>query len=161
MAQQISVDSGFLAYYNSPVANFCRPRVGQHVRDGRNTMRFAQCTELANKALMATGYKSLYDYRGDGGNIDYWWGTAINVASARSGDIIQMNSIVWTYGYTTQYRGTDRKFPHHTAVVDCVTNDGLWIFEQNVPEGGPVIRTLFPYRKIHGGRYWVYRAVHK
>ena len=66
-----------------------------------------------------------------------------------------MENIKWYVGKSWQSR------VHHTAVVDAITSDSLHIFEQNVPVGGHVIRTNFPYHSIAQGRYWVYRPIRK
>lgn len=111
-----------------------------------------QCFDLADLALKKAGAKSAADYGVVGKDTDYVWGSAVDLASVKPGDIIQFTNYKFVRkdfydndkaSGNTAAQGK-RGSPRHTAIVKSVGADGkITVWEQNISadgetEGGPV-----------------------
>ncbi len=118
---------------NKKVLAFVEAQLGKQVGDG-------ECATLVVRALQAADVPpSSYSFRGR----EYVWGELVRTVTAGTnltgpalpGDILQFRDAIFK-GRTR--RGTyEAGYPHHTAIVAAVKNDGkvLEILHQNV--GGP------------------------
>jgi hypothetical protein len=118
---------------NKKVLAFARDQLGKKVGDG-------ECATLATAALRAAGARGLS--RSDGG--EYIWGELVRTVTPRTnlmgevrpGDLLQFRDVVMTgrVGRDT----VESSYPHHTAIVTAVKNDGkvLEILHQNAGGAG-------------------------
>lgn len=127
------------------ILNFAQSNEGKKVGSG-------ECFDLADKALQKAGAKSAADYGVVSKDTDYIWGSAVDLASVKPGDIIQLKNYKYVRNevydnekesgnrLSEQTRGS----PRHTAIVKSVGSDGkITVWEQNVlsdgtSTGGPV-----------------------
>jgi hypothetical protein len=137
----------------SSIVSYARRRRGLRSGDG-------VCATLVDRALRTAEAKSVADYTTgtllpDG---DYVWGTLITRSELQPGDVVQFRK----YRYERVVVTADRierhaeERPHHTAIVDHVGEDGaVTVFEQNSPEGSPIVRRELYFadsRATSGGR---------
>ncbi len=115
---------------NARVQSFARSKLGQKVGDG-------QCTSLVIGALETAGAKRFPPH---GPDVDYVWGEYVErPGDVRPGDLLQFHEAVFRSkkrirkGRVTVVRTETRLFPHHSAVVDDVQDNGriIVILHQN------------------------------
>ena len=123
------------------IVGFPRRHRGERVGDG-------ECFTLADRALRNAGARSARDYGDVSPNVDYVWGTSVNLSDLRAGDVIQFRGYrfdreIVTHnadGSTTTTNDFQER-PHHTAIVESVGGNGaVTVLEQNTPDGSPVVR---------------------
>jgi hypothetical protein len=116
--------------WNRTVVEFARKTIGTCVREG-------DCTQLAEECLKAAGLEKRGIYR---------WGRELGPREPwLPGDILQIERTT-----ITMPEGT-RGFPHHTVVVDEVSNDAIVVLHQNAyPDGKVVQRETWPVAGIKG-----------
>jgi len=123
------------------IVGFPRRHRGERVGDG-------ECFTLADRALRNAGARSARNYGDVSPNVDYVWGTPVNLSDLRAGDVIQFRDYrfdreVVTHnadGSTTTINDFQER-PHHTAIVESVGSNGaVTVLEQNSPDGSPVVR---------------------
>lgn len=128
---------------NQKVVAWARGKLKQQVGTG-------QCWDLADRALKHAGAKSSDTTERDA---DYVWGTPVALKDAIPGDILQFRDftivvqteidVTFTDGGGLVRDAQDKQVrPHHTAIVDAVLGDGVFvILEQHVkPLGDKVQR---------------------
>ena len=151
------------------IVSFAKRNRGTRVGDG-------QCFTMVNRALSAADAKTAKDYGAVSPDADYVWGTSVTLTDLKPGDIIQFRDYSFKKvdvteddsGKTTDELEGDR--PHHTAVVQSVDGNGaVTVWEQNAPEGSPVISTQLFFtsgkttsgtrttRITVKGTFWFYR----
>jgi hypothetical protein len=152
------------------IVSFPRRHRGQRVGDG-------ECFTLADRALRGAGAKSAADYGQVAPDVDYVWGTSMELGALQPGDIIQFRN--YRYDREVETRGSDgsvttetdfQERPHHTAIVETVGAGGeITVLEQNSPVGSAVTRTTLFFsggQHTAGGRtttisvsgtFWFYR----
>lgn len=152
------------------VLAYARHRIGQVHGDG-------ECFTLVDDALRNAGAKSAADFGKVGPDIDYVWGPAVTRATLQPGDVIQMRDYhaeIATHtdnpdgSSESDEKSEDR--PHHTAIVESVGTGGtVTVLEQNVPDGGPVTRSVLHLTSSASssggttttvtvtGQFWFYR----
>ncbi|GAC1464591.1 MAG: hypothetical protein NVSMB9_03420 [Isosphaeraceae bacterium] len=148
---------------NRKVLAFAREHLGRKVANG-------ECTSLAIEAYRSAGARR---FRLDGRDGNYVWGRP--VASFREsipGDVVQFRDAVYR-GKTRLPRGRWRSwresYPHHTAVIADVREEGrrITLLHQNIgPEDATdaekkVVRetTLRSDSLQKGGQVWIYRPI--
>jgi hypothetical protein len=112
-----------LAY---PVANS-----GKSVGNG-------ECFDLVDKALKGAGAKSAADYGPVEPDVPYVWGSAIDLAAVKPGDVVQLEGYEFELEIDTPRDTTTRNGdrPHHSAIVKSVDGNGkITVWEQNIPPG--------------------------
>jgi fibronectin type III domain protein len=164
----------------STVVAWCYAQLGHKVGNG-------QCADLANQALIATGYKTFYQTGGPTGpDSDYVWGqlvatiTTANcknnwLGTIQSGDILQYSNVT-TVHTTTNPNGTwssvTMTATHHTAVATGTESDS-WPLAQPPVSSGTIVDTLeqndngaqlvvenqLYLADLTGGTIWVYRPI--
>ena len=159
------------------MVTWCYDRLGQKAGNG-------QCADLANQALIATGYKTFYQTGGPTGpDSDYVWGrlvatiTTANcknnwVDTIQSGDILQYSNVTAVHT-TTNPNGTwssvTMTATHHTAVATA-TESYSWVngqstgtivdtLEQNDNGVQLVVESQLYLADLTGGTIWVYRPI--
>ena len=151
------------------IVSYASRNRGGRVGDG-------QCDTLVNAALKAADAKTAKDFGAISPDADYVWGATVTLSELKPGDVIQFRDYTFKRvdvtdddsGTTTDELEGDR--PHHTAIVKSVDGDGaVTVWEQNAPEGSPVVSTqlFFTSRKTTsgnkttrikvGGTFWFYR----
>ena len=126
------------------ILSYASSNEGQRVGSG-------ECFDLADKALKNAGAKSAEDYGKVTKEGTYIWGSAVDLASVKPGDIIQFTNYkyVRTDYYDNESGSGDpsveqQRSPKHTAIVKSVGSDGkITVWEQNISKdgsgtGGPV-----------------------
>jgi len=138
------------------IVAWVRGRLNQHVPDG-------QCFALVDQALRAAGARSAADYGSVTGDANYVWGTPTELGDLQPGDVIQFRNYRCTWSWATEeFNGrvpngepeTEERL-HHTAIVQQVSEDGgVWVLEQNSPDGAPVreIKLYFASTTLTSGR---------
>jgi hypothetical protein len=124
------------------IVNYPRRHRGQRVGDG-------ECFTLVHRALDGAGAKSAADYGAVAPDVDYVWGTSVQLGDLRPGDVIQFRNYRYDREVETQHPDgsveTNTEFqerPHHTAIVENVGANGeVTVLEQNSPVGSAVGRT--------------------
>jgi hypothetical protein len=129
------------------IVSWARRQRGDRVGNG-------ECFTLVDRALRNAGAHSASHYGDVHPDADYVWGTPVNLADLRPGDVIQFRDYSYdrvvvtetSTGTTRVEDGGDR--PHHTAVVESVeANGAVTVLEQNIPPGrGGVRRTQLFFR---------------
>ncbi len=152
------------------VVSFARQRRGQVHGNG-------ECFTLADDALRHAGAKSAADFGRVAPDADYVWGAAVARTHLQAGDIIQMRDYHLELESSTEHPDGSSESesrvesrPHHTAIVESIGTDGrVTVLEQNVPDGGPVTRSVLHLTSttyasgaatVHAvvtGTFWFYR----
>src|SRR6185437_1225992 len=125
---------GAVPELNQKVLEFCQTNLGKKVGDG-------ECAALAMRALRTAGAeRSSYSTRGR----EYGWGKLVRTVTAGTnltgevlpGDILQFRHAVFKGKVGRDI--VESFYPHHTAIVATVKNDGrdLEILQQNVGGDG-------------------------
>jgi hypothetical protein len=154
---------------NERVVEFARKKMGEQVGNG-------ECWTLANDALLAAGGKSSPSYQDFPAKGDYVWGVLVFGVTAKDGKLTEEKTQVkWKVapGDIVQFR--DAKFagpkpgggtysmtaPHHTAVVDQVSPDGLTlgVLHQNWGGKRTVGEAAIALRDLKDGWVKVYRPL--
>ena len=123
------------------IVGFPRRHRGERVGDG-------ECFTLADRALRNAGARSARDYGDVSPNVDYVWGTSVNLSDLRAGDVIQFRGyrfdreiVAHNADGSTTTTNDFQERPHHTAIVESVgANGAVIVLEQNSPAGSPVVR---------------------
>jgi hypothetical protein len=123
------------------IVSFPRHRMGHRHGDG-------ECFSLADRALRNAGAKTAADFGTVVPDGDYVWGTTVNLADLRPGDIIQFRDYRYDREIDTSNpdgsgtTATDmQERPHHTAIVERVgANGSVTVLEQNSPRGSAIAR---------------------
>ncbi len=150
------------------ISSFCHSHLGQTVGSG-------ECCDLAQEALAWAGGQPRLP---DSSNDDYVWGNLIcklenkqtefgpvrrkpdGRADIRPGDIIQLRNIKFYHqdpgGYYNYH-----EYPHHTAVVEEVSEDDNYckVYEQNANGKRFVIETTYTMFEITSGWMRFYRPI--
>jgi hypothetical protein len=124
------------------IVTYPRRHRGQRVGDG-------ECFTLADRALRTSGAKSAADYGAVAPDVDYIWGTSVQLSDLQPGDVIQFRNYRYEREVETRHpngsveTNTDfQERPHHTAIVEQVGANGeVTVLEQNSPVGSAVART--------------------
>jgi hypothetical protein len=123
------------------IISFARRQRGDRVGDG-------ECFTLADRALRHADARSARDYGPATPDADYVWGTPVALADLRPGDVVQFRDYRYDRHVVEESsRGTTttddfQERPHHTAIVQSVDGHGaVTVWEQNSPDGSPVVRT--------------------
>ncbi len=152
------------------IASYARRHRGQRVGDG-------ECFTLTDRALRAAGARSAADYGSVAPDVDYIWGTSVDLGALQPGDVIQFRD--YRYDREVETRRADgsvttetdfQERPHHTAIVEQVGASGeISVLEQNSPVGSGVTRTQLFFSNGQqrgggrtttisvGGTFWFYR----
>jgi hypothetical protein len=124
------------------IVNYPRRHRGQRVGDG-------ECFTLADRALRGAGARSAADYGQVAPDVDYVWGTSVQLGAVQPGDVIQFRNYRYDREVETQHPDgsvtTETEFqerPHHTAIVESIGGGGeITVLEQNSPVGSAVTRS--------------------
>lgn len=124
------------------IVSYPRRHRGQRVGDG-------ECFTLADRALTSAGARTAADYGPVTPDVDYIWGTSVQLGALQAGDVIQFRNYRYDREVETRHPDgsvtTDTDFqerPHHTAIVEQVGAGGeITVLEQNSPVGSAVTRT--------------------
>ena len=152
------------------IVSYPRRHRGQRVGDG-------ECFTLTDRALRVAGARSAADYGPVAPDVDYIWGTSIQLGTLQPGDVIQFRN--YRYDREVETRNSDgsvttendfEERPHHTAIVEHVGAGGeITVLEQNSPVGSGVTRTRLFFSAGQqsgggrtttitvGGTVWFYR----
>jgi hypothetical protein len=138
------------------IVSYPRRHRGQRVGDG-------ECFTLADRALRTAGARSAADYGQVTPDVDYVWGTSVQLGTVQPGDVIQFRN--YRYDREVETRRPDgsittetefQERPHHTAIVEQVGAGGeITVLEQNSPVGTGVTRSRLFFsgsRQTGGGR---------
>lgn len=104
--------------------------------NGGKVVGSGECFDLADKALKDAGAKSAADFGTVVKDADYIWGSAVDLASAKPGDIIQFTGYSFEMEIDTPKDTTSKNGdrPHHTAIIKSIDGDGrITVWEQNIP----------------------------
>ena len=124
--------------------SFAESQQGREVGDG-------ECFSLADYALLNSGAKSAAAYTDVTPEGDYVWGTPVQLADVRPGDILQFRSYLVRRRVTTTIRAADGESSraqseeqeeryHHTAIVEQNLGNALVVLEQNVEPAGRIVQ---------------------
>lgn len=146
---------------NRKVLEFARSQVGNKVGDG-------ECSTLARDALVSAGAR-VFPWERSG---NFIWGRPVSgLAQALPGDIIQFRDAVFdgkAWVSSVRWISWHYEYPHHTAIVTAVRNDGaeVLVLHQNVhgatsKEPLKIVQegTLWPKSLKPGGHLWIYRPI--
>jgi hypothetical protein len=147
------------------VASFCYGHLGKTVGRG-------ECTDLADQALAWAGAQPR---SWDASNDDFVWGTlackwenkryelgpsgrASNIV-LHPGDVIQLRDVKFYHQYAGGY--ANQEYPHHTAVVEEVSEDGntCKVFEQNINGKRFVMENTYSLAELASGWLRFYRPI--
>ena len=120
------------------VLAFSRAHIGRVLGSG-------QCAELAEQALLSSGARTFTDYAEMTAGDDYVWGSPVDVAEARPGDVLQFRNFTASISTRTA-RGTmsdDSDAEHHTVVVEANRRGDMTVFEANVDDDPSVRRSHY------------------
>lgn len=131
------------------ILNYASSNAGKRVGIG-------QCFDLADKALRGAGAKSAADFGKITKDGDYVWGTPVELANVKPGDIIQFRDYAYDISstkvsddgtkQTIDGGGQVRGSPNHTAIVKSVGSNGvITVWEQNIPPGKGSVQTFDLY----------------
>lgn len=152
------------------IVSYPRRYRGQRVGDG-------ECFTLADRALRGAGARSAADYGQVAPDVDYVWGTSVQLGAVQAGDVIQFRNYRYDREVETHHSNgsvtTETEFqerPHHTAIIESVGSGGeITVLEQNSPVGSAVTRSRLFFSSSEqdaGGRrttvtvsgtFWFYR----
>jgi hypothetical protein len=110
-----------------------------------------ECTTLVQQALVGAGARTAESFGEVTPDADYIWGTPVNIADAKPGDILQFRHYhvsrqVFTVqrmpdGEVSQTQSADfDEREHHTAIVEQNFGGTISVLEQNVDPGGRVVQ---------------------
>jgi hypothetical protein len=152
------------------VVKFCKERLGEKVGSG-------QCSSLVDEALKAAGGKQHFVFKDTPRKDDYVWGSLELWLEAKEnapeerkksekgvqpGDVIQLRDVKFEgkVGKGGTYFLT---YPHHTAVVKEVKDDGkvLVVYEQNVNGQEIVKESTYKLNDLKAGWLRIYRPVRR
>jgi hypothetical protein len=124
-----------------------------------------ECFDLANQALKNAGAKSASDFGTVTPDADYVWGSTVQLAAIRPGDVLQYRNYVQTRtvevkttinlpdGGTldlSEETSVELKRPHHTSIVASpAAKDLVKVVEQNVDRGRGSLEKLVDVGEIY------------
>jgi hypothetical protein len=133
------------AILQNAVVSFARKNLGKTVLPPGSTRDplDAQCTDLAEAALISAGCKTEFQLGPTGADANYVWGTLHRVQVARAGtggtpstdkfdDVIPGDVIQFRNALLTDTDGSFVELQHHTAVVEKNLGNGrIQVLQQN------------------------------
>ena len=121
----------------------------------RNRVGDGECWTLAERALQSAGANTSSDLQNVSRTVNYVWGTAVTIATAQPGDIVQFrdgftNTRTVTYPDGSSRFETIRIRRHHTGIVEQVITNGkvIRIIGQNLPVGSSVESRDFYFHNV-------------